>query len=175
MEPKKIFDVVILGCGPAGIQAAIHASRKKASVLLLGRLNKSSLFWAHVKTSWACSRPAERQCSQPGWRRPKVSGGDAGRGCPAHQPDGRCLEIETESEMCSAQELWSSPRAPRATAWGFPAKRSFSAAGCPIAWIAMAASSGARTWPWSAGKAPRPAGAHLAFHGQKRAPRGGVP
>ena len=49
MPAHTIYDVVILGCGPAGIQAAIHAARKKTSVLILGRLNKSSLFWAHVE------------------------------------------------------------------------------------------------------------------------------
>ncbi len=49
MSVPPIFDVVILGCGPAGLQAAIHAARKKASVLLLGRMSKSSLFWAHVE------------------------------------------------------------------------------------------------------------------------------
>lgn len=46
---NKIYDVIILGSGPAGIQAAIHASRKKAAVLMLGRMHKSSLFWAHVE------------------------------------------------------------------------------------------------------------------------------
>ncbi len=49
MPDHSIYDVVILGCGPAGLQAAIHAARKKASVLLLGRMNKSSLYWAHVE------------------------------------------------------------------------------------------------------------------------------
>ncbi|WP_022661907.1 NAD(P)/FAD-dependent oxidoreductase [Paucidesulfovibrio longus] len=46
---NKIYDVIILGSGPAGIQAAIHASRKKAAVLMLGRMHKSSLYWAHVE------------------------------------------------------------------------------------------------------------------------------
>ena len=46
---QAIHDVIILGCGPAGIQAAIHAARKKADVLMLGRISKSSLFWAHVE------------------------------------------------------------------------------------------------------------------------------
>jgi len=49
MQEKKIYDVVILGVGPAGAQAAIHAARKRAAVLLLGRLDKSSLFHAHIE------------------------------------------------------------------------------------------------------------------------------
>ncbi len=43
------YDVVILGTGPAGLQAAIHAARKKVSVLVLGKETKSSLFHAHVE------------------------------------------------------------------------------------------------------------------------------
>ena len=43
------YDVVILGSGPAGLQAAIHAARKKVSVLLMGKETKSSLFHAHVE------------------------------------------------------------------------------------------------------------------------------
>lgn len=49
METKSQYDVTILGTGPAGIQAAIHAARKKIAVLLLGREAKSSLFHAHVE------------------------------------------------------------------------------------------------------------------------------
>jgi len=37
------YDVIILGTGPAGLQAAIHAVRSKASVLVLGKQHKSSL------------------------------------------------------------------------------------------------------------------------------------
>jgi thioredoxin reductase (NADPH) len=48
MPGIEVFDVVILGSGPAGLQAAIHAARRKVSVLLLGRIQKSSLWWAHV-------------------------------------------------------------------------------------------------------------------------------
>jgi thioredoxin reductase (NADPH) len=43
------YDVVILGTGPAGLQAAIHAARKKVSVLVLGKETKSSLFHAHIE------------------------------------------------------------------------------------------------------------------------------
>lgn len=43
------YDVIILGTGPAGLQAAIHAARKKVAVLVMGKETKSSLFHAHVE------------------------------------------------------------------------------------------------------------------------------
>ena len=49
MTLKTNYDVIILGTGPAGLQAAIHAARKKVSVLILGKETKSSLFHAHVE------------------------------------------------------------------------------------------------------------------------------
>ncbi len=44
-----IYDVLIIGSGPAGIQAAIHASRKKVRVLMLGRIENSALYGAHIE------------------------------------------------------------------------------------------------------------------------------
>jgi thioredoxin reductase (NADPH) len=49
MSEQFEVDVLIIGAGPAGLQAAIHAVRKKASVLVVGRVEKSSLFRAHVE------------------------------------------------------------------------------------------------------------------------------
>ena len=46
---EQITDVVIIGAGPAGLQAAVHAVRKKASVLVLGRVENSSIYSAHVE------------------------------------------------------------------------------------------------------------------------------
>lgn len=46
---EQIWDVVIVGAGPAGLQAAVHAVRKKASVLVLGRTENSSIHRAHVE------------------------------------------------------------------------------------------------------------------------------
>ena len=51
MDEKFIplYDVIILGTGPAGLQAAIHAARKKTRVLVLGRPESSSLYKAHIE------------------------------------------------------------------------------------------------------------------------------
>ena len=49
MGKKDRYDVIILGSGPAGLQAAIHATRRKVSVLVLGRLPKSSAYSAHIE------------------------------------------------------------------------------------------------------------------------------
>ena len=50
------FDVVILGTGPAGLQAAIHAARSKVSVLVLGKQHKSSLYRAHIENFCCMSK-----------------------------------------------------------------------------------------------------------------------
>lgn len=42
-------DVVVIGCGPAGLQAGIHASRKKVDTVLIGKTTGSALFNAHIE------------------------------------------------------------------------------------------------------------------------------
>ena len=49
MSDMQLYDVIILGAGPAGLQAAIHAARKNVSVLVMGKQTKSSLFHAHIE------------------------------------------------------------------------------------------------------------------------------
>lgn len=46
---EQIIDVLIIGAGPAGLQAGVHAVRKKASCLILGRPERSSIYAAHVE------------------------------------------------------------------------------------------------------------------------------
>jgi len=45
----SFYDVIILGAGPAGLQAAIHAARRKVSVLVIGQPSKSSAYKAHIE------------------------------------------------------------------------------------------------------------------------------
>ncbi len=43
------YDVAIIGAGPAGLQAAIHAARRKMRTVLLGKIEKSALYKAHLE------------------------------------------------------------------------------------------------------------------------------
>ena len=44
-----LTDIIIIGAGPAGIQAAIHAARGKAKVVVLGKRIDSAMSGAHVE------------------------------------------------------------------------------------------------------------------------------
>lgn len=46
--PETEIDVLVIGAGPAGIQAAIHASRKKVSTVLIGKLVNSAMYNADI-------------------------------------------------------------------------------------------------------------------------------
>lgn len=107
MQQKPIYDVVILGCGPAGIQAAIHASRKKASVLMLGRLNKSSLFWAHVENFMGMFKTSGEEMLTTGLAQAKSFGTEVlEEDALRITPTGRLFDIETESGgLVSARTL----------------------------------------------------------------------
>ena len=43
------FDVAVIGCGPAGIQAAIHAARKKVSVVIIGKTQNSAMMGTRIE------------------------------------------------------------------------------------------------------------------------------
>jgi thioredoxin reductase (NADPH) len=56
--PNGDHDVMILGSGPAGLQAAIHAARARVSVAVLGRTQTSSLYRAHIENYCCMGRVA---------------------------------------------------------------------------------------------------------------------
>ncbi len=68
------FDVVIIGTGPAGLQAAIHAARRKVSVLVLGKENKSSLFQAHVENFYSLFNASGPEMLETGKKQAKNFG-----------------------------------------------------------------------------------------------------
>ena len=73
MNPE-FYEIVILGTGPAGLQAAIHSSRAKVSVLVMGREHKSSLFKAHVENYCCLTGVSGEDLLQEGVRQATASG-----------------------------------------------------------------------------------------------------
>jgi len=47
------FDIAIIGSGAAGLQAAIHAARRKHSVVVLGRAHRSNAVRGHMENYFA--------------------------------------------------------------------------------------------------------------------------
>ena len=74
--PADTYEVVILGTGPAGLQAAIHAARAKVSVLVLGRGAKSSVFRAHVENYCCLSQVAGQDLLEEGRNQALASGAE---------------------------------------------------------------------------------------------------
>ncbi len=76
MTRRNCYDVVILGVGPAGLQAAVHAGRRKASVLLLGSARKSSLFTAHIENYFSLFNISGEEMLRRGMEQARQFGAD---------------------------------------------------------------------------------------------------
>ncbi len=70
----NVYDVIILGSGPAGLQAAIHAARAKVSVLVMGKPSKSSLHRAHIENYCCMERTAGKDLLQQGIQQAEAAG-----------------------------------------------------------------------------------------------------
>ncbi len=70
----NFYDVIILGSGPAGLQAAIHAARAKVSVLIMGRPSKSSLHRAHIENYCCMERTAGEDLLERGIQQAEAAG-----------------------------------------------------------------------------------------------------
>lgn len=73
---SETYDVIILGTGPAGLQAAIHAGRAKTSVLVMGRKHKSSLYKAHVENYCCLSSATGEEILRQGIDQAKAAGAE---------------------------------------------------------------------------------------------------
>ena len=80
---EKEFDVVILGSGPAGLQAAVHAARTRARVAVLGKVQSSSLYKAHIE-NYCCMNDtiSGETVLNEGRNQAKKFGASFWRGCP---------------------------------------------------------------------------------------------
>jgi thioredoxin reductase (NADPH) len=70
----NVYDVIILGSGPAGLQAAIHAARAKVSVLVMGKPSKSSLHRAHIENYCCMERTSGEDLLQQGIQQAEAAG-----------------------------------------------------------------------------------------------------
>lgn len=92
------YEVVILGSGPAGLQAAIHAARAKASVLVMGREKKSSIARAHVENYCCISKIGGEDLLREGRAQARKSGAEfLEEDVIETSADGDMLLVKTES------------------------------------------------------------------------------
>lgn len=93
-----LYDVVILGSGPGGLQAAIHASRKKARTLMLGRIDNSSLYWAHVENYCCQIKISGEEILKKGRAQAESFGAEfRDEDVLAIEPDGKTFSLKLES------------------------------------------------------------------------------
>ncbi|WP_022854690.1 NAD(P)/FAD-dependent oxidoreductase [Thermodesulfobacterium thermophilum] len=53
------YEIAIIGVGPAGIQAGLHACRRKHKVVLLGKTEESALWSAHIENYFGFSEKVD--------------------------------------------------------------------------------------------------------------------
>jgi thioredoxin reductase (NADPH) len=59
IESVRRVDVAVVGCGPAGVQAAITVAKRKMNVLLIGKPSSSSLRYARIDDYFGLLGPIE--------------------------------------------------------------------------------------------------------------------
>jgi thioredoxin reductase (NADPH) len=70
------YDVAIIGCGPSGLQAAIHAARKKVKVVVLGKDENSALSKAKVENCFGIATAEGKDLLTMGMDQAKRFGAD---------------------------------------------------------------------------------------------------
>lgn len=98
MTTHETYDVVILGSGPAGLQAGIHAARKNVRTLMLGRMDNSSLYWAHIENYCCQLQVSGEEILNTGREQVEAFGGAfRDEDVLAIEPEGNLFSISLES------------------------------------------------------------------------------
>ncbi len=97
---KNEYEVIILGHGPAGLQAAIHAGRAKVSVLVMGHPEKSSIYKAHIENYCCLSHISGGDLLKQGREQALAAGADIlEEDAVELSHDGDYVTVTTESGM----------------------------------------------------------------------------
>ncbi len=67
-------DIIIIGCGAAGVQAAIHAARKKVRVVVIGKSDNSALIKAHIENYFGVVSATGQELLNMGIKQAEVFG-----------------------------------------------------------------------------------------------------
>ncbi|ADU62357.1 MAG: FAD-dependent oxidoreductase [Pseudodesulfovibrio sp.] len=98
MTTHETYDVVILGSGPAGLQAGIHAARKNVRTLMLGRMDNSSLYWAHIENYCCQFKVSGEEVLNTGREQVEAFGGEfRDEDVLSIDPEGSLFSIRLES------------------------------------------------------------------------------
>jgi thioredoxin reductase (NADPH) len=97
MDIKKEYEIIILGVGPAGLQAAIHAARAKVSVLLMGKPENSSVYKTHIENYCCLDNITGDELLEQGLTQAKKYGADfLEEDCVETRRNGDRFEVRTE-------------------------------------------------------------------------------
>jgi thioredoxin reductase (NADPH) len=98
MTDSALYDVIILGSGPAGLQAGIHSARKNVRTLMLGRMDNSSLYWAHIENYCCQLQVSGEEILSTGHEQVEAFGGTfRDEDVLAIEPEGNLFSIRLES------------------------------------------------------------------------------
>jgi len=93
------FDVAVIGAGPAGLQAALHAARKKVKVCVLGKMQNSALLKAEIENYFGTEPRSGREMLEI------TAKAAAGFGAVLLEEDLLNIEMEGESFKLKTESL----------------------------------------------------------------------
>ena len=157
MQTNEIIDVIILGTGPAGLQAAIHAARRKVSVVMFGKQAKSSLFHAHVENFCCLFNVAGEDMLRIGREQAVSFGAEiADEDIMKIVKDGPYFNLTTEGRQNLRCKSLIVATGSTRNKLGVPGKKNCWAKGSATVSNAMRIFSATRPWPSSGMRVPLP-------------------